>query len=91
MKLLRNLIFATIAALASSLAFAGPVNINTADAQTLATNMNGVGLSKAEAIVAYRKANGPFHSIDDLAKVKGIGAKTVERNRDNLRTEEPHK
>lgn len=90
MKLLRNLVFATIAALASSLAFAGPVNVNTADAQTLATNLTGVGLSKAQAIVAYREANGPFRSIDDLAKVKGIGAKTVDKNRDNLRTEEPH-
>ena len=37
---------------------------------------------KAEAIVEYRKANGPFKSADELALVKGIGLKTVERNRD---------
>lgn len=91
MKLLRNVLFAAVAALASSLALAGPVNINTADAPTLAANLNGVGQTKAEAIVAYRKANGPFHAVEDLALVKGIGTKTVEKNRENLRTEDPDK
>ena len=91
MKLLRNILFAAVATLASSLALAGPVNINTADAPTLAANLNGVGQTKAEAIVSYREANGPFHSIEDLALVKGIGAKTVEKNRENLRTEDADK
>lgn len=65
---------------------AGPVDINTADAQTLAEGLNGIGMSKAEAIVAYREENGPFASADDLAKVKGVGEKTVERNRDLIVT-----
>jgi competence protein ComEA len=58
-----------------------PVNINTADADTLAGSLRGIGRSKAEAIVAYRDENGPFKSVDDLVNVKGIGAKTLEQLR----------
>lgn len=58
----------------------GTVNINTADAATLDRLLDGVGPSKAQAIIAYRKANGPFRSAADLAKVKGIGDATVKRN-----------
>jgi competence protein ComEA len=73
-----------VAALAlSSAAWAAPVDINSADAKTLET-LTGVGASKAAAIVEYRKTNGPFKSVDDLAKVKGIGEKLVEKNRENL-------
>ena len=59
------------------------ININTADVATLA-ELTGVGRSKAEAIVAYREANGPFQAPADLAQVKGIGARTVEKNADRL-------
>lgn len=65
-------------------ALAGPVDINTADAETLSAELKGVGLSKAKAIVEYREANGPFDSATDLAEVKGIGARTVEINKDNI-------
>lgn len=58
------------------------VNINTADAQTIADSLTGVGIVKAEAIVAHREANGPFQSAEDLLQVKGIGEKTLEANRD---------
>lgn len=61
------------------------VNINTADAAALDRVLVGVGPSKAAAIVEYRKANGPFKSADELANVKGIGLKTVERNRDLIK------
>ena len=61
---------------------ADKVNINTADAATLAATLNGVGPAKAEAIVAYRSENGPFRSADQLAEVRGIGLATVEKNRD---------
>lgn len=54
------------------------VNINTATAQELAS-LNGIGPAKAQAIVEYREKNGPFKSVNDLAKVKGLGAKTVEK------------
>ncbi len=69
---------------AASIAFAGPVNVNTADAETISAELKGVGISKAIAIVEYRKANGPFRSVDDLAQVKGIGERTVEINRANI-------
>lgn len=61
---------------------AQPVNVNTADAGTIASSLKGVGQTKAEAIVAYREKNGAFKSADDLAKVKGIGDKTVAANRE---------
>jgi competence protein ComEA len=85
---LKGLAAAVIAAaLLAPAALAGPVNVNSADAKTLAKELNGIGLSKAEAIVAHREKNGPFKSADDLAKVKGIGAKTVERIKGDLRFE----
>jgi competence protein ComEA len=60
------------------------LNINTANAQQMAQSLNGVGLKKAEAIVAYRKANGPFKSVAELVEVKGIGPAIVERNLDKM-------
>ena len=66
-------------------AFAGPVNINTADAKTISEQLEGVGLAKAEAIIEYRKKHGPFRTVDDLSLVKGIGDRTVEINRDDIR------
>lgn len=52
------------------------VDINTADKDML-TLLPGIGPVTAEAIIAYRKANGSFKSIDELTKVKGIGEKTL--------------
>lgn len=60
------------------------VNINTADAATIDRVLLNIGPSKAEAIVAYRKANGPFKSLEQLAQVKGVGLKTVEKNRGRI-------
>jgi competence protein ComEA len=65
-------------------AFAGPVNVNTADAETLSAELKGVGLSKAKAIVEYRKKHGPFQNADDLSLVKGIGERTVDINRTDI-------
>ena len=53
------------------------VNINTADLKTL-MSLKGIGEKKAQNIIDYRTANGNFASIDELANVSGIGAKTVE-------------
>jgi competence protein ComEA len=60
------------------------VNINTADAQTLAAALDGVGASRAQAIVAYRDAHGPFRSVDDLTQVKGIGERVLDANRNRI-------
>jgi competence protein ComEA len=68
-------------------AWAGPVDINTADARTLARELTGIGLARAQAIVEYRQKNGPFRSADELAKVKGIGKQVIEKNRVNIRIE----
>ncbi len=82
---LKGLSAALLAAtLIAPVAFAGPVNVNSADAKTLARELDGIGLSKAQAIVDYRNANGPFKGPSDLARVKGLGQKTVERNKPNL-------
>jgi competence protein ComEA len=86
-RITRRSIQVLIASLLPVLAWAGPVDINKADATTIAKELNGIGLSRAQAIVAYREKNGAFKSADDLRKVKGIGAKTLERNRANIRVE----
>ena len=66
---------------------AGPVNINTADAATLAKELNGVGLKRAQAIVEYRQKHGPFKSADELSLVKGIGPAAVAKNRELIRVD----
>ena len=64
---------------------AAPVNINSADAPTLARELKGIGLKRAQAIVDYRAKNGPFKSADELALVKGIGKQAIDRNRADIR------
>ncbi len=76
--------FALTALLATSAFAAEKVNINTADAATLDRVLIGVGPSKAEAIVIYRKQNGAFRTADQLTGVKGIGLATIEKNRDRI-------
>jgi competence protein ComEA len=71
-----------LAALLSGAAVASEqVDINSADAPTLERVLDGVGPSKAEAIVAHREKHGAFRSADELAEVKGIGLSTIEQNR----------
>jgi len=64
--------------------YAAPVNINKADAEQLSQSLNGIGLKKAMAIVKYRKENGAFKTLDDLTNVKGIGEKTVKKNKADI-------
>src|SRR3989338_485630 len=67
-------------ALFAFIAFSGmaiaAVNLNTASKSELET-VKGIGPQKAEAILDYRKKNGPFKTVDDLKKVSGFGDKSV--------------
>jgi competence protein ComEA len=74
--------------IAAAQAGAGPVNINSADAATLAKELKGIGASKAAAIVDYRQKHGPFRSIEELALVSGIGQKFIDQNRSDLKLEQ---
>ncbi|MGI9252010.1 MAG: ComEA family DNA-binding protein [Pseudohongiellaceae bacterium] len=60
------------------------VDINTADAETLAQVLEGVGIMKARDIVAYRETYGDFKTVDELVEVQGIGPVTLERNRERI-------
>lgn len=82
--LLRLLSLMLTVLLTMPLLAASPVNINTADAATLVEGLQGIGRAKAEAIVAWRQAHGPFKSLDELEQVKGIGPSILQRNRDAI-------
>jgi competence protein ComEA len=81
--------YALAFACAGFAANAGPVNINTADAAKLATELQGVGPALAEAIVADRQSNGNFATPEALMRVKGIGARIVEINKGNILVADP--
>jgi competence protein ComEA len=68
----------------NAMAIASPVNVNTADAKTIADALSGIGQKKAEAIVKYRTEKGPFKTVDDLTHVSGIGKKTLEKNKTDI-------
>ena len=61
------------------------VNVNQADAETIAAALVGVGVSRAQAIVDYREKYGEFYSAEELTAVRGIGESTVEKNLDRIR------
>ena len=83
MNLIKSLVLGLTLSLASLAAFAAQINLNTASATQLEA-LNGIGAAKAEAIVEYRKEQGAFKSVDELANVKGIGLKTVDKNREQM-------
>ncbi len=85
MKSIRN--FLAFAVFSSFPMFGGaaPVDVNTADAAEIAQALSGVGARTAQAIVDYRAKNGPFGSVQDLLKVKGIGPKTLEKNQRDIK------
>lgn len=87
MKLLNTLILTLVLLLPFAAPAASPVNINTADKETLITAISGVGEKKAEAIIEYREQHGPFKSVDEITKIKGIGQGILDKNRENLSVE----
>ena len=86
--MLKNLIVRTASAILSGLfpvlLWAGPVDVNTADAATIARELNGIGSARAEAIVEYRNEYGAFQSADELMNVAGIGQHILDANRTNI-------
>lgn len=63
------------------------LDLNKANVDSLQAHLIGIGKTKAQAIVDYRDANGPFKSVDELLEIKGIGSALLERNRDRLMVE----
>lgn len=89
MNIFTKILSACLLCLAIGAAVAEVVDINSADAGSLAATISGIGPTRAEAIVAFRKDNGPFTSVDDLVLVRGIGPATVAKNRDKLTAGKP--
>ena len=85
MNRMKQLVLFVLCIVSWGIAAAGPVDVNSADAKTISDELTGVGLSRANAIVEYRRQHGPFKTVDDLLKVKGIGERTLELNEDNIR------
>jgi competence protein ComEA len=85
MKKTKNILLPLLLCIFSVTAQAGPVNVNTADAATLAAELKGVGISRARAIVDYRQSVGPYQSPEDLLEVSGVGPKVLELNEGNIR------
>ena len=78
-----KVLFFLCVALFSNVVYAGyPVNINMASAEEIADGLDGIGISKAQAIIEYRNLSGSFRTVDELVNVKGIGPKIVEKNRE---------
>lgn len=72
----------------AGLTLAGPININTADAQALDAELPGIGRALAQRIIDYRAAHGPFHAPEDLRNVPYIGSKTFEKMRPFVRVDD---
>ena len=87
LRTFRSLLWAVLALIRAAAA-AGPVNINTADAETLAAELQGIGMARAQAIVAHREAEGPFGRPEDLLDVSGVGPAILEQNVANIRVGE---
>ncbi len=85
---MKKLLLTSIASLAFFSQSLFAVNVNTADASAIAEELNGVGAKKAQAIVDYRTEHGNFKTIESLTEVKGIGLKTVEKNRESIQLAE---
>jgi len=77
-------IMGALALLVAGYAHGGTVNINTADAATLAAELEGVGLARAEAIVQYRETVGRFETPEQLLDVSGIGPRILEWNAERI-------
>ena len=87
MKLFNSILLTLLLSLPVLAFSAESININTADKEALMSVIKGVGDKKAEAIITYRKENGPFKSIDELTNVKGIGQGMIDKHEKMLKVE----
>ena len=85
---MNKLLMLVIALVSPVLVLAGPVNVNTADAESISQELTGIGLAKAQAIVDYRSQNGAFETPEELLKVKGIGPRVLAANSGNIMTKD---
>lgn len=86
--MIKKLLLSSTMLLAMGAAFAGPVNVNTADAKALAKELTGVGPSRAAAIIKYRTEKGAFKSPEDLKKVPGVGEAVYKDNLPNIKVKD---
>lgn len=76
--MIKKLVLAVTLLLSASVSQAvGTIDINSADAVTIASEVKGIGPIKAKAIVKYREKNGPYNDVEELVRVTGIGEKTL--------------
>ena len=83
MDTLQKLLLVALLACSLLLTAADPVNINSADKQTL-MQIKGIGEKRADAIIAHREKNGPFKSVEALTEIDGVGPSLIESNKDML-------
>jgi len=83
METINKLLFIALLTLGLGLQAAEPININSANKQTL-MQIKGVGEKRADAIIAWREKNGPFKSVEGLTEIDGIGHSLIETNKDML-------
>ena len=84
MSSIKHLLIVFLVLMSCVVGAAEPVNLNSASAEAIAAGMVGIGPAKAQAIVEYRDAHGPFKTVDDLLQIKGIGAATLDKNRERV-------
>ncbi len=82
--MIKSTFIALVTLFFSTIALATPVNINTATASEIAEALNGIGMAKAEALIAYRSTNGLFTSAEQIVNVRGIGQATFENNKADI-------
>ena len=83
MKIVRNIVLSLLLSAPGALSAMEPIDINTADKETL-MELHGIGEKRAADIIEYRERNGPFASPEDLTRIRGIGQSVVEKNREQL-------